>query len=281
MGRFLEDWIVDEIRNVADELMSQREQSDPLTEASKEVLPYQRRVGDALGALRAIVTDDTPSAQLTSDLRVIQGLVAALVGSDAATQLIQMLPSIRRDIAKDLAAAFHGDPSASSYGEIIAAYPSVVAVSTYRIAHGFHGLGEKIVARIMSRDAHSRTGIDIHPGATIGDHFFIDHGTGVVIGETCKLGNRVKLYHGVTLGAFSNKVGRSDVGTKRHPTLEDDVTVYPNASILGGDTVIGAGSVIGGNVWLTQSVPPHTRVTIDAPSLQCYQKAPTHRADGI
>jgi serine O-acetyltransferase len=133
----------------------------------------------------------------------------------------------------------------------------------------------------MSRDAHSHTGIDIHPGAKIGDHFFIDHGTGVVIGETCELGNRVKLYHGVTLGAFSNNAGRSDVGMKRHPTLEDEVTVYPNASILGGETVIGEGSVIGGNVWLTQSVPPYTRVTIDSPSLQLYQKSSSHRGDGF
>jgi serine O-acetyltransferase len=272
---------VDEIRKVADELMTQREQCDPLTEASKEVLPYQRRVGDALGALRAIVTDDTPSGQLNSDLRVIHGLVAALIGSDRSTKLIQMLPSIRRHVAMDLAAAFSGDPSASSYGEIVAAYPSVIAVSTYRIAHGFHGLEEKIVARIMSRDAHSQTGIDIHPGAKIGDHFFIDHGTGVVIGETCELGNRVKLYHGVTLGAFSNNAGRSDVGMKRHPTLEDDVTVYPNASILGGDTTIGQGSVIGGNVWLTQSVPAYTRVTIDAPSLQLHRKPLGDQGEGI
>ena len=273
--------MVDEIRLVADELMAQRETCDPLTEARKEILPYQRRVADALGALRAIVTDDTPSAQLTSDLRVIHGLVAALVGSRHATQLIQKLPSIRHLVATDLEAAYHGDPSASSYGEIIAAYPSTVAVSTYRLAHSFHEIGEKIVARIMSRDAHSETGIDIHPAASIGTHFFIDHGTGVVIGETCDIGDRVKLYHGVTLGAFSNRAGRGDAGHKRHPTLENDVTIYPNASILGGDTVIGEGSVIGGNVWLTHSVPPYTRVTIDAPSLQLHQKPPTQSGDGI
>jgi len=273
--------MVDEIRLVADELMAQRESSDPLTEARKEVLPYQRRVADAMGALRAIITDDTPSGQLTSDLRVIQGLVAALVGSEHATRLIQKLPSIRHLVATDLEAAFQGDPSASSYGEIIAAYPSIVAVSAYRVAHSFYEIGEKIVARIMSRDAHSQTGIDIHPGAVIGAHFFIDHGTGVVIGETCDIGDRVKLYHGVTLGAFSNRAGRGDAGNKRHPTLENDVTIYPNASILGGDTVIGAGSLVGGNVWLTHSVPPFTRVTIDAPSLQLHQKPPTQFGDGI
>ncbi|MCH8890367.1 MAG: hypothetical protein IH827_04715 [Myxococcales bacterium] len=273
--------MIDEIRLVADDLMVQRENCDPLTEARKEILPYQRRVADALGALRAIVTDDTPSGQLTSDLRVIHGLVAALIGSERATQLVQKLPSIRHLVATDLEAAYHGDPSASSYGEIIAAYPSIVAVSAYRVAHCFHQIGEKVVARIMSRDAHSKTGIDIHPGAEIGNHFFIDHGTGVVIGETCNLGNRVKLYHGVTLGAFSNRAGRGDAGKKRHPTLENDVTIYPNASILGGDTVIGEGSVIGGNVWLTQSVPPYTRVTIDAPSLQLHQKPPPQSGDGI
>jgi len=273
--------MVDEIRLVADELMDQRENNDPLTEARKEVLPYQRRVADALSALRAIITDDTPSNQLTSDLRVIHGLVAALVGSARATQLIQTLPSIRHLVATDLEAAYQGDPSSSSYGEIIAAYPSIVAVSAYRLAHCFHELGEKIVARIMSRDAHSQTGIDIHPGAEIGDHFFIDHGTGVVIGETTRIGHRVKLYHGVTLGAFSNRAGRGDVGKKRHPTLENDVTIYPNATILGGDTVIGEGSVIGGNVWLTESVPPYTRVSIDAPSLQLYQKPPKQFGEGI
>jgi serine O-acetyltransferase len=133
----------------------------------------------------------------------------------------------------------------------------------------------------MSRDAHSQTGIDIHPGAEIGDHFFIDHGTGVVIGETCQIGNRVKLYHGVTLGAFSNRAGRGDAGKKRHPTLENDVTIYPNASVLGGDTIIGEGSVIGGNVWLTQTIPPYTRVTIDAPSLQLHQKPPSQFGEGI
>ncbi len=273
--------MADDIGIVADELNAQREKCDPLTEASKEILPYTRRVGDALGALRAIVTDGTPSAQLTSDLRVIHGIVAALIGIDSSMRLIQCLPAIRRDLAMDLEAAFHGDPSASSYGEIICAYPSVVAVSAYRIAHEFYRLNEPIVARIMSRDAHSQTGIDIHPGAEIGHHFFIDHGTGVVIGETCTLGNRVKLYHGVTLGAYSNREGREDVGKKRHPTLENDVTVYPNATILGGGTVIGEGSIIGGNVWLTQSVPSFTRVNAEPPSLQLHQKPPPGLGEGI
>ncbi len=253
------------IQHVAEQLTAQRERSDPVSQASKEVVPYSRRIGDALGALRAITTDQTPTAQLDSDLQVVHGLVAALSGSAKATALIERLPEIRHFVAMDVEAAFEGDPSATSYGEIIAAYPSILAVSTHRIAHAFYELGERVVARIMSEEAHSRTGIDIHPGATIGHHFFIDHGTGVVIGETCVIGDRVKLYHGVTLGAFSNKAGRRDAGVKRHPTIKDDVTIYPHASILGGDTVIGEGSVIGGSAWLTESVPRFTRVTSESP----------------
>jgi serine O-acetyltransferase len=266
---------------IAEALRRQRSRSDPLSETRKDVLPYTRRVGDALGALRALATDNTPTAQLESDLRVVHGIVAALVGADKAMRVIESLPDIRRNVARDVEAAFQGDPSASSYAEIVAAFPSIVAVSTYRIAHVFYQLDERIVARLMSEEAHSRTGIDIHPGAVIGSDFFIDHGTGVVIGETSVIGHRVKLYHGVTLGAFSNKEGRRDAGKKRHPTLGDDVTVYPNATILGGDTVVGEGAVIGGNVWLTESVPRYTRVTIESPSLQLHQTPLPELGEGI
>jgi serine O-acetyltransferase len=271
----------DGIPTVAESLRELREQCDPVCEARKEVLPYARRVKDALGALRALVTDDTPTPQLESDLRVVHGIVAALVGGERAMRVIERLPRIRHYVATDVEAAFQKDPSAGSYGEVIAAYPSVRAVTTYRIANVFYELGEKLVARIMSEDAHSATGIDIHPGAQIGSHFFIDHGTAVVVGETCVIGDRVKLYHGVTLAAFSNKSGRLDAGKKRHPTLQDDVTIYPNATILGGDTVIGQGSVIGGNVWLTESVPPHTRVTIEAPTLHLHRKPLPELGEGI
>jgi serine O-acetyltransferase len=271
----------DGIPAVAQSLREQREQPDPVSEARKEVLPYARRVRDALGALRALVTDDTPTSQLESDLRVVHGIVAALVGGERAMRVIERLPQIRHYVATDVEAAFQKDPSAGSYGEIVAAYPSIRAVTTYRIAHVFYELGEMMVARIMSEDAHSATSIDIHPGAAIGSHFFIDHGTGVVIGETCVIGDRVKLYHGVTLAAFTNKAGRLDAGKKRHPTLQDDVTIYPNATILGGDTVIGEGSVIGGNVWLTESVPRHTRVTIEAPTLHLHQKPLPELGEGI
>ncbi len=253
----------DEITKIASELRALRERNDPVSEASKETLPYTRRVKDAVGALRALVTDDTPTLQLESDLRVVHGIVAALIGGAKATRVIESLPEARRAVATDVEAAFEKDPSATSSGQIIAAYPSVLAVATSRVAHLFYQVDEKLVARIMGEDAHSRTGIDIHPGARIGEYFFIDHGTGVVIGETCIIGDRVKLYHGVTLAAFSNKAGRRDAGVQRHPTLEDDVTIYPNATVLGGATVVGEGAVIGGNAWVTRSVPAHTRVTAE------------------
>ncbi len=271
----------DGISQVAKELLELREGSDPVSEATKEVLPYTRRVKDALGALRSLVTDNTPNAQIESDLRVVQGIVAALIGGEKAIQVIESLPGIRQSVALDVYAAYDKDPSATSYGQVMAAYPSILAVATYRIAHAFYQLDERVVARIMSEDAHSLTGIDLHPGAQIGSHFFIDHGTGVVIGETCIIGDRVKLYHGVTLAAFSNRAGRRDAGKKRHPTIENDVTIYPNATILGGNTVIGEGSLIGGNVWLTESVPRHTRVTIESPTLQLHQNPIPELGEGI
>jgi serine O-acetyltransferase len=269
------------ISQVAERLKALRRRDDAVTAASREVLPYTRRIGDALGALRSLVTDQTPTAQLDSDLQVVHGIVAALVGSAKASRVLEQLPEIRELVASDVAAAFDSDPAATSYGAVIAAYPSILAVSTYRIAHAFHQQDEKLVARIMGEEAHSRTGIDIHPGARIGSRFFIDHGTGVVIGETCVIGDRVKLYHGVTLGAFSNKAGRRDVGKKRHPTIENDVTIYPYATILGGETVVGEGSVVGGNVWLTESIPRYTRVTIESPRLQVSQKPFPELGHGI
>ena len=271
----------DGIPFVAEALRELREQCDPVCQARREVLPYARRVKDALGALRALVTDDTPTAQLESDLRVVHGIVSALVGGERALRILERLPQIRHYIVTDVEAVFEKDPSAGSYGQIVAAFPSFLAVTTYRIAHVFYEQGEPVVARIMGEDAHSATGIDIHPGATIGSHFFIDHGTGVVIGETCVIGDRVKLYHDVTLAAFTNKTGRLDASKKRHPTLQDDVTIYPNATILGGDTVIGEGSVIGGTVWLTESVPRYSRVTIEAPTLHVHQRPLPELGEGI
>ena len=184
------------------------------------------------------------------------------------------LPSVRRILWTDVDAAYEGDPAAKSYEEIILAYPALEAIAIYRMAHLLY---EKVplIPRIMTEWAHSRTGIDIHPGAKIGSHFFIDHGTGVVIGETSEIGSRVKLYHGVTLGARSfqkDEHGKIKKGGKRHPKVEDDVTIYPNSTVLGGETVIGARSTIGGNVFLVQSVPPDSLVYYEEKQLRIVPK---------
>jgi len=189
-------------------------------------------------------------------------------------RFVERLPAVRAQLAEDVEAAFEGDPAAKSFSEIVVGYPSIHAVSIHRLAHELFGLGGRVLARIMAEHAHARTGIDIHPGATIGRRFFVDHGTGVVIGETTEIGDRVQIYQGVTLGALSPRRGERARGVKRHPTIEDDVTIYAGATILGGDAVIGRGSVIGGNVWLTQSVPPESRVLIEAPRLTVKGKAP-------
>jgi serine O-acetyltransferase len=256
------------IDRIAAHLAAARERTDPLTQAQREDCPDPIRVREVLERLRELICDRSSTDQLRADLEVVHGLIAGLIGGRDASRLLEQLPDIRQCTALDLEAAFHGDPAATTFAEILASYPSALAVSTYRIAHAFYQLGHSVVARTMSEEAHSRTGIDIHPGAQIGCHFFIDHGTGVVIGETTEIGNRVKLYHGVTLGAFSNRHGRDDVGKKRHPTIEDDVTIYPNATILGGETVVGHHCVIGGNAWLIHSLPPYTRVSIEPPRLQ-------------
>ncbi len=180
--------------------------------------------------------------------------------------LLRRVPTIRALLSKDVLAAFQGDPAANSVEEVIFSYPSIEAITIHRIAHELHRDGVPMLPRIMSEHAHAMTGIDIHPGAQIGESFFIDHGTGVVVGETSVIGNNVKLYQGVTLGALSLARGVPGApGRKRHPTLEDDVTIYAGATILGGETVIGAGSVIGGNAWLVESVPPGSRIAYEAP----------------
>ena len=180
----------------------------------------------------------------------------------ALVRLIESLPAIRLVLLEDILAAFEGDPAAQYTDEIILSYPCVEAIATYRIAHLLYELDVPLIPRIMAERAHSRTGIDIHPGARIGPRFFIDHGTGVVIGETTSIGRNVKLYQGVTLGALSpfDSEGHPRKGEKRHPDIEDDVIIYANATILGGATVIGKGAVIGGNTWITKSVPPGARI---------------------
>jgi len=176
---------------------------------------------------------------------------------------LERLPPLQKILATDVRAAFEGDPAASSPDEVIFCYPAIAAITNFRMAHELHVLGVPLIPRMITEHAHSLTGIDIHPGATIGEYFFIDHGTGVVIGETCEIGRNVRLYQGVTLGAKSFKLdeaGNPIKGIPRHPIVEDDVTIYSGATILGRVT-IGRGSVIGGNVWLVDSVPPNSRIT--------------------
>jgi serine O-acetyltransferase len=194
------------------------------------------------------------------------------------------LPDIRSLLIRDVQAAFDGDPAATNLDEVILAYPGVLAVSVYRIAHALYDLGVPMMARIMTEWAHSKTGADIHPGATIGAAFFIDHATGVVIGETTDIGDGVKLYQGVTLGALSfprDASGQIIRGKKRHPTVESGSTLYANATVLGGQTVVGAGSVIGGSVFLTRSVPPRSRVSLKEPELRVATRDGAAEPDAI
>ena len=186
------------------------------------------------------------------------------------------LPEVRELLRTDIEAAFDGDPAALCREEIILSYPFIEAISIQRLAHRLHLFGAPIIPRMMTEWAHSRTGIDIHPGATIGSHFFIDHGNGVVVGESCRIGNNVKLYHGVTLGARSfvrDEDGHIIKGGKRHPDVEDNVTIYPNSTILGGKTVIGKDSTIGANVFLMHSVPPNSLVVYEEKQLAIFDKA--------
>lgn len=211
--------------------------------------------------------EHTDRCETAGDL--VQGAKAEMRAEAIVMELLEALPSIREVLHEDALAAVEGDPAARSVVEVLLAYPSVRAIGIYRVAHFLHEKRVPLIPRMMTEYVHSRTGIDIHPGATIGPGIFIDHGTGVVIGETAVIGRRCKIYQGVTLGALSvSKQGEPGWDpVQRHPTLEDNVTVYAGATILGGRTVIGEGSVIGGNVWLTRSVPAGTKVQIEPPYL--------------
>jgi serine O-acetyltransferase len=203
---------------------------------------------------------------------------------EVADIFLRRLPEIRALLIRDCQAAFDGDPAALNLDEIILAYPGVLAVSVYRIAHALYDLGVPMMARIMTEWAHSKTGCDIHPGASIGPAFFIDHATGVVIGETSHIGEGVKIYQGVTLGALSlprDASGHIIRGKKRHPTVEDGATLYANATVLGGQTVVGANSVIGGSVFLTFSVPPRSRVSLKEPELRVARRDGAAEPDAI
>ena len=251
---------------------------DALAKAAAEGFPDRAEVVDWSDRVLRLILHQRDRSALRAELptladafRKILATVTLAPGLDAGAlveRFFARLPAARAMLAEDVEAAFDGDPAAKSYAEIVAAYPSVWAVASYRVAHELVQLGVPLVPRVMSEHAHARTGIDIHPGATIGRRFFIDHGTGVVIGETCEIGDRVVIYQGVTLGALAPRKGQLLRGVKRHPTLEDDVTIYAGATILGGETVIGRGSVIGGNVWLTHPIPPCSKVQIEPPRLQ-------------
>ena len=182
------------------------------------------------------------------------------LASDVCDHFMSSLPKLQETIMKDVQAAFDGDPAAQSKEEIIFSYPGFYAIFVYRLAHELYVKKVPLIPRIMTEYAHAQTGVDINSGAVIGEYFFIDHATGVVIGETTHIGNHVKVYQGVTLGALSTRGGQRLSGVQRHPTIEDDVTIYSNASILGGETIIGRGSIIGGNAFVTESVPPNSRV---------------------
>ena len=181
---------------------------------------------------------------------------------EVSAAMLCKLPSIQKMLYKDVQAAFDGDPAAQSKEEIIYSYPGFFAIWVYRIAHELYQLDVPLIPRIMTEYAHSRTGVDINAGATIGEYFFIDHATGVVIGETTVIGDHVKIYQGVTLGALSTRGGQRLAGVRRHPTIEDNVTIYANACVLGGETVVGANSVIAGSAFVTSSIPPHSRVSV-------------------
>jgi serine O-acetyltransferase len=196
------------------------------------------------------------------------------VSAEIVSKFLDQLPGVRDMIAADVQAAFDSDPAAQNTDETIFSYPGVFAITVQRLAHEFHKLGVPLLPRIMTEYAHGQTGIDIHPGAQLGRSFFIDHGTGVVIGETTVIGANVKVYQGVTLGALAPAFGQMLRGTKRHPTIEDNVTIYAGATILGGETTIGRGCVIGGNVFITSSVPPLNQVSAEPPLLKFRDKRP-------
>ena len=294
----LNEWLNDEIPNIV----------ISLEQINKQNLFYDKTIGSAgkesiykilhhfRSALFPGVYDKYPvdeskvnmfiSYKLRLSALELRGLIEGVIGNDyeaiiesdtniadkadkIVMNLINSFPQIRKTIQTDIEAAYFGDPAAVTPEEILLSYPSIEAVSIYRIAHELYKIGLPIIPRIMSEYAHQLTGIDIHPGAQIGDNFFIDHGTGVVIGETCTIGSNVKIYQGVTLGAKSfslDGVGNPVKGIKRHPDIEDNVVIYAGATVLGGNTVIGKNSIIGGNVWLTESVPPNSKVYNVQPS---------------
>lgn len=225
-------------------------------------------VGELLEDIHYRLRKQVAKALYHSGEKDIREEDAQLRAEEIVREFLTKIPALREILATDVQAAYDGDPAAFNTDEVILSYPGVYAITVNRIAHELHLLGVPLIPRMMTEYAHSLTGIDIHPGATIGKYFFIDHGTGVVVGETTVIGDNAKIYQGVTLGALSTRGGQTLRNTKRHPTLENNVTVYSGASILCGDTIIGEGAVIGSNAFITSSVPGGTRVSIKNPELQ-------------
>lgn len=240
-------------------------------------------VGDLVDRLHDVLTTQIARALHHED-RVNEGVddcVEAVdyeaKGQAMAIDFLERIPDLRKLLATDVQAAYDGDPACKNLDEVIFCYPGLEAVTVHRLAHELYNMGVPFIPRMMAEWAHKQTGIDIHPGAKIGHHFFIDHGTGVVVGETCEIGNHVKLYQGVTLGALSfpmDSDGNIIRSVKRHPTIEDGVVIYASSTVLGGKTVIGRDSVIGSSVWLTKSVAPRTTVTIESPKLRMRAEMP-------
>lgn len=257
---------------------------DALTKAGAEGLPSRDEVVEWVERTKRLILTQRDRSSLRSEipglaerlLRLVRGvsLPEGLTPERVVERFLARLPAVRAMLAEDVEAAFEGDPAARSFAEILVSYPSIRAIAIYRLAHELQKLGVRLLPRMMTEHAHTLTGIDIHPGARIGRRFFVDHGTGVVVGETTEIGDNVRLYQGVTLGALSPRKGDLLRGQKRHPTIGDDVTIYAGATILGGDTVIGSGSVIGGNVWLLESVPPDSKVIAEPPTQSVRTRAP-------
>jgi serine O-acetyltransferase len=234
-------------------------------------MPDKEKIADLVFKLRCLLFPgyfgDFKTEELLEETRYLLNLQLLHLQlpepEKIAIEFLAKLPKIRASLATDVDAAYDGDPAAANREEIIIAYPGIYAISVYRLAHELELLSVPMLPRIITEHAHSVTGIDIHPGAQIGNCFFIDHGTGIVIGETAVIGNNVKIYQGVTLGALSTRGGQSLKGLRRHPTVEDNVTIYSGASIFGGDTVIGKDSVLGSNVFVTDSVPAGSKLSIN------------------
>ncbi len=260
---------------------------DALSKAAGEGLPDGYRVAEWVERCKRLVLTQRDRSALRSEIPalaerladVLRGvtLPGGIESQSVVERFIERLPGIRTRLAEDVEAAFEGDPAAKSFAEIVVSYPSIRAIAIARIAHELYGLGVPILPRMMTEHAHDLTGIDIHPGARIGRRFFIDHGTGVVIGETTEIGDNVRLYQGVTLGARAPRHGEMLRGKKRHPTIEDGVTIYAGSTILGGETVIGCGTVIGGNVFLLESVPADSKVIAEPPRYLVRQRGASSR----